>query len=218
MKKRMKIISAFLSAVLSLVPMLQVYAASAPPENFHSCVSIEHFSSEEDRRAAVKAQIAKELAAQGIESNIYFPDDPIPANDIDDYKTIVVDEQTFQAYGELAGQPSRGVRFNSPLGGTIYCVVDGGATVDVAVSVSDPAGIVSVSLSLGSVSTGVTAYGINVPGYIYCKATANHTYVVSGYIVYKNVWVDDFVGWQWQEFSRAITPMRTSTDFGYIEV
>lgn len=174
------------------------------------------YSSEEEWRAAVKENIAADLAAQGIVSSVYFADEPMPLNDIDDYKTVVVETKVINIPDVPEGQPDKGTCFTSPEGGFIGWSPEGGREVDVSVSFVDPKwGLFTVTIDLGHAEEGITSYGTHVPGNRCVLLTTNHEYTISGYFVYKNVWVNDMVGWQWTEWSRNVTTEVTQYIFGY---
>lgn len=163
------------------------------------------FSSQEELKARIKSEISKELAAQGIMSDVYYPGDPMSRNSIDDYKTeIVATNDNVIVSGYAGNQPSRGVTFNSSKGGTFFYSPGGGPSLTLSVSFGSPYGITSVTFGLGVMASGVTAYSVSVPGFQAYKLWIDNTYMATKYIVYKRIWVDDFTGYQWVEYSGGV--------------
>lgn len=213
MKKKLLSLVLALGMAVSICPA--ALAEGAGSAELPDAYSYSMFSSEEEWKAHVKEQIAAELSAQGIESgNIYFPGDPMPLNDIDDYKTEVVGTKEVVVSGYPGGQNPNGVTFDSELGGSIWYVPKGGPTVSVTVSFGTW-GSVSVALDLGrQAPTGtVTGYSAFIPGGRAYKLWVDNTYSISKYVTYKRVWVDDFTGYQWVEYTSGTTETLMHTKF-----
>lgn len=127
----------------------------------------------------------------------------IPMSEIDDYKT------EFSAYkyittpsAYVSNQPSRGFYFDKT-GGSINISLESGSTVSVYVSFGGKFGSMNVGFPVGSV-TSVSGVSVNIPANAYYKVKSQKDYKTRKYITYKRVWVSDFSGYQWQEWSGGV--------------
>lgn len=127
----------------------------------------------------------------------------VPFSDMNDYKTEWSETRIANVTGWAGNQPSGGIHISS--GGTIFYSPNGGANISVSVSFSNPFGSLGISLPLGNRSGAVTGYSANIPSYGYWKLWVNNGYSVRKYIVYQRVWVDDFTGYVWREYSSGFS-------------
>lgn len=219
-----KIISAILVVCLVAMCVPVAYAHPIEDDKVFIC-SYSAFNSEADCRD-FKAQIADELAKEGIISSVYFPGDPMPINDVNDYKTVVVAQGVARASGYAANQPPNGVKFEAGTTGYIYYSRLAGTEVTVSVTLRNLEGTISgtvqVKLPLGRQTptldtstdgSGVCGYMVPIAGGAYRKLWVVKNYNVVEYVTYKWGWVNDMVGYDWQEFSGGRSQQFDSIEF-----
>lgn len=96
--------------------------------------------------------------------------------------------------------------------GSIHYSTDGGGSVSVSVGFPPPFGSVGLSLPLGRKVDGVSGYSVDITSPGRYKLYVRKTFEVRSYIIYKKVWVDDFVGYVWQEYSGGTTQSMKALD------
>lgn len=215
-----RIIGVALAIILAITSCCLPVQALASVERDVTISGAPAFKTEDEWKEAIKAQIAEELAQQGIENSyIYFPGDPEPLNDVNDYKTEVVARGIASAEGWAGNQPPGGYIFNSPLGGNILYYHEGGPTITVGASLNllNGAGSVSVSvpIPLGKCVSdgGVIGVSVPVPGYRAYKLWVKNNWTVVQYVIYHWGWVNDMEGWQWQEWSGGTSKTYFNTEY-----
>lgn len=153
----------------------------------------------------------KETCIDGEEYAISFNyGEIIPYNDPGDYKHESSVPKTASIAGYVGNQPVNGTRFHST-GSGFYYSESGGPTFSVGVSFPYPYNTVSISSSIGNSGTSGRFVGAPDTTYYY-KLYASKKYDVKVTISYKRVWVNDFVGYQWKEWSRYTSKVHLTTD------
>lgn len=110
--------------------------------------------------------------------------------------------------GYAGNQPSNGTKF--PTGGGFYYSDSGGPTASISVSFPEPFNSVSFSIGLGNSST--SGIFVNVPNTTdYFKLYITKEYEVRPYIIYRWTYINEFVGYQWIEWSSGYSKLHMST-------
>lgn len=90
---------------------------------------------------------------------------------------------------DAGGQPSGGYGYTNPGGGSLFLTNSGGGSVSVSASLPGGLGSIGVSLSVGSRTSSVTGWTVNIPGDgRHYKATCKCDYYVQPYVVYETVY------------------------------
>lgn len=132
----------------------------------------------------------------------------VPFNDISDYKHEYGRTAYPSTSGYAGNQPSRGTKF--PTGGGFYYSDRGGPSSSISVSFPKPYDNISFSVDLGNSST--SGVFVNAPNKTdYFKLHVTKEYEVKPYIIYRRVYIDDFVGYQWKEWSSGYSKVHIST-------
>ena len=173
------------------------------------------YRSQEEIDKATMDDIERQLLLMGInpEENTFLLHGVSLRNDIGEYRTRVLSTKIVNVTGYPGNQPSGGIKFSSPQGGSFNYTPDGGPSKSVSVNFGSPYGTTSVSFTLGKRTDEVTSYSLSVPGYIYCKLWVEKKYECKKYVVEKKVYND--VGYEWQEWSGGVSQILISADLSY---
>lgn len=208
MKK--KIIS-FLLLIVILIPNL-VFA-----ENIHELESktviYQNNMTEKEIEEEHKRQLEEYIRSLNLEKDEFKitigNDKIVPFNDPSDYKHEYGPKKIASASG-YAGNQSATRGYNFPTGGGFWHSEAGGPTASISVYFPHPFEKVAFNVNLGNKgSSGTYVQAPNTTDYF--KLYIIKEYEVQPFIVYKRIWVDDFVGYQWVRWGGGSSNIHITT-------
>ncbi|MBV1756578.1 MAG: hypothetical protein KMY55_01920 [Dethiosulfatibacter sp.] len=209
-----------LYALVSIANLKVVYAEEASSTQLVAYSNYKNIVSKETMEFNEKKQIIEQLIQNGLDeqeaSRLLNNKGQQVLNDPGDYKIEYSPLRYASVEGWVSGVPAGGVYME--YGGSFYYDPEAGASETVTVNFGGVHGSISISLNIGMRTGYVTGYSVNVPEQGYYRLWAQNTYQVQKYIIYKRVWIDDFIGYQWQEWSGGQTKVIYSTQLIPIEV
>jgi len=166
---------------------------------------------ENEKQAEREKQVKQHLEKLNLKADykVVFGEETIsPLNEPSDYKHEYGTPKIAIVGGYAGNQGSAGTRFLT--GGGFYYSTSGGPTASVSVSFPKPFTFFSLSANLGNSST--SGIFVTVPNtYDYFKLYAEKEYEITPYVIYQNVWIDDFTGYQWVQVSGGHSKIHLGT-------